>query len=621
MDYIRSEGRAGRIGAHLLAVVAESNWGRQYCKSSFEDLTACQNAAKLVVTASRPVGNLPPKGKGLGFRVQNYGLEEWWELFTERQLLALSTFSDLLNEVTERIINDARAAELSLENVCLRDGGSGIEAYADAIITYLSFGIDRCADYWSKVCLWGNSRETIAHTFGRQAIPMTWDFVEANPFSSSTGNWQGQLNWICRAVEHFPATGSSEVCQSDARARTRDLSRAVISTDPPYYDNIGYADVSDFFYIWLRRNLADIWYNECATIYTPKAQEMIADPVRHGGVDKAKEHFESGMAEFMTEVAATQHPDAPATIYYGYKATESQAEGKVNSTGWDTFLQAVIDAGLQVTATWPLRTEYSNRPRSVNSNALASSIVLACRPRSKLAPLATSSEFVNALRIELPSAIELLQSGSIAPVDLPQSTIGPGIKVFSRYAKVVEANGSTMPVSDALAIINEVLDDVLHGEESELDSDTRFALAWYTQHGFDTGPFGDADSIARAKNTAVDGVVKAGVGEASGGKFRLFDRSELDTRWDPAEDSRLTAWEALQHLAVNLEQSESQAARLLARLGGVGDHARELAYLLYMIASDNDWSEEADTYNSLVATWSRLLAIRPRMTENKLWEK
>ena len=388
--------------------------------------------------------------------------------------------------------------------------------------------------------------------------------------------------------------------------------------------------------MWLRHNLRDVWPEECATLLAPKTTELIADPSRHESRQDAKSYFELGMAEFMSEVASAQHPDVPATIYYAYKATENE-DGSVRSTGWDTFLQAVIKAGLQVTATWPLRTELSNRPRSLGANALASSIVLACRPRPSSAPLATRNEFIAALREELPDAIKVMQSGDIAPVDLPQSTIGPGIGVFSRYSKVVGADGSSMPVSVALAIINEVLDDVLrilaigtakddagaatnevlddvpHGEESELDSDSRFALAWYEQHGFEPGPFGDADSIARAKNISVEGVVEAGIGKSPGGKFHLVVRSDLNENWDPASDTRPTVWEALQHLVARLERSESQAANLLRRLGGVGDRAHQLAYLLHKIASDKRWADEALAYNNLISTWPvlRELASKP----------
>ncbi len=601
--YIRAEGQEGRLGAHLLAVVAEGNRRRQYFEPSAADVEACQEAAELAATGWRPVGNLPPRGKGLGFRVQAYGFEKWWQLFTDRQLIALTTFSDLLAEVHKRVVIDAASAGLAEKGKHLRDKGSGAVAYADAVVTYLAFALDKCADYWSSISTWDKSGEKIGHTFPRQTLSMSWDFCEANPFSSSTGNWMSMVNRVAKALETLPSAGTAEVWQQDARILIHSTTGVVISTDPPYYDNIGYANISDFFYVWLRHNLADVWPDECATLLSPKVGELIADSSRHGGKKEAREHFESGMGEFMAEVAASQHPDVPATIYYAYKATENTEDGGVRSTGWDTFLQAVIDSGLQITATWPLRTERQIRLNSIGSNALASSVVLACRPRPASAALATRSEFIAELRDKLPLAIKVMQSGNIAPVDLPQSTIGPGIKVFSGYAKVVEASGMQMSVSDALALINEVLDDVLHGEESELDSDTRFALAWYAQHGFEPAPFGDADSIARAKNTSVEGVVRAGVGETSVGKFRLYRRSELDEDWDPTSDSRLTAWEALQHLAARLERSESQATDLLARLGNTGDGARQLAYLLYKIASDNRWAEEALTYNNLIAVW------------------
>ncbi len=622
VEYIRAEGRAGRMGAHLLAVVGVGDRGRVYCEPSPADINACREAVKLSADVWKPAGYLPPRGKGLGFRVQAYGYEEWWQLFTDRQLLALTTFSDLLHEVHGRVLKDAKTAGLADDEVRLREGGTGDLAYAEAVVTYLALVLDKCADYWSSVCTWNNPNEQIRGTFPRQAIAMNWDYAEANPFSSSTGSWMAMVNWVGKAVDHLPSMGmgESEVCQQDARVRVRNAGRVVVSTDPPYYDNIGYADISDFFYVWLRHNLGDVWPEECATLLTPKASELIADPSRHESKQDAKGYFHSGMAEFMSEVASAQHPDVPATIYYAYKATEDTEDGSVRSTGWDTFLQAVIKAGLQVTATWPLRTERSDRPRSLGANALASSIVLACRSRSQSASLATRSEFIAALREELPEAIEVLQSGNVALVDLPQSTIGPGIGVFSRYAKVVGADGSSMPVSDALAIINEVLDEVLNGVESEFDSDTRFALAWYEQNGFEAGLFGHADSIARAKNTSVEGVEKAGVGKSSGGKFYLYRRSDLVADWDPVSDSRLTAWEALQHLVARLEQSESEAVNLLARLGGVGDRARQLAYRLHKIANDNQWVDEALAYNDLIDVWPTLRSTIPRGTQQKLIE-
>jgi putative DNA methylase len=598
-DYVRSESAAGRMGAQLMAVVAEGPQGRTYCDATPVDLSTADEVPAPSWKPTSKVGHHPRN-----IATPAFGLEEWWQHFTPRQLLALSVFSDLLLEVRERVLGD------STEPIGdrLRDGGDGSSAYADAIVTYLAFAVDKCADYWSTACSWHNSKELIRNTFGRQAIPMTWDFVECNPFSSSTGNWMAMVDWVRKAVEHLPATATGDVAQRDARARVRECTGAAISTDPPYYDNISYADLSDFFFVWLRRNLSDVWPDECATLLTPKTDELIANQYRAGSKKKAEQHFESGMAEFMAEVAKAQTPDVPATIYYAYKATET-SEGEIRSTGWDTFLQGVLDAGMQVTATWPMRTELGNRLLASKSNALASSIVLACRPRLTAAPLASRGEFIGALRSELPDAVRLLQSGNIAPVDLAQSTIGPGVKVFSRYAKVVEADGSSMSVSDALAIINDVLGEVLDGEEAELDRDTRFAVAWYTQNGYNPGRSGDADGQARAKNTSLAGIEDAGIGEARGGRFRLFERSALNPDWDPVSDDRRTVWEATQHLVAALERSETEASELLHRMGGYADRARQLAYVLFQKATDKGWADEAGAYNGLITAWPALQAM------------
>ena len=434
---------------------------------------------------------------------------------------------------------------------------------------------------------------------------MVWDFAENNVFGEAGGDYLVSLRSVTRALERLPATAAGSVEQRDARARVRESDGAVVSTDPPYYDNISYADLSDFFYVWLRKNLADVWPDECSTLLTPKSEELIANSYRAGSRLEAEKHFESGMAEFMREVTGTGPSSTPATIYYAYKATET-LEGEVRATGWDTFLQAVLDAGLQVTATWPMRTELSNRLLASGTNALASSIVLACRPRSESAVMATRGELIAALRTELPEAVRILQSGNIAPVDMAQSTIGPGIKVFSRYAKVVEADGTAMRVSAALSIINDVLGEVLDGDEAELDRDTRFALTWFAEHQYEPGSSGDAESVAKAKNTSLEGLGESGIGEAHGGKFRLYRRDELKQPWSPAEDDRFTIWEALQYLVAALERSESEAADLLHTLGGNGDRARQLAYLLYQKANDNGWAAEANAYNSLIAAWPSL---------------
>lgn len=601
-DYIKSEARAGRMGQTLIAIVAEGPSGRVYRPPVSEQETA----ADVGEPPWKPHGRNPEKLTGGTVFV--YGMDEWWKLFTSRQLLALTTFSDVLTAVHEKVTRDAKEAGMSADGVRLRLGGSGATAYADAVVTYLAFAIDKLADTGSSVCSWDSTLCKIRTTFARQAIPMTWDFAEGNPFGGRTGSFDGLLAWMVRSIEHFPASGQATAVQMDARVRVRGASGAVISTDPPYYDNISYADLSDFFFVWLRRNLAEVWPDECATLLTPKADELIANRYRAGSKEAAEKHFESGMAELMALVSQAQPEDIPATIYYAYKATESR-DGEARSTGWDTFLQAVVDSGMQVTATWPMRTELGHRMIASGTNALASSIVLTCRRRPASSALASRGEFVATLRRELPEAVHLLQSGNIAPVDMAQSALGPGIRVFSQYAKVVEADGSTMTVSTALSIINGVLGEVLDGEDADLDADTRFATAWFAQHGYNPAPSGDADGLARAKNTSLRGLSDAGIGEARGGTFRLFERSELSADWSPKSDDRLTVWEATQHLVAALDRSETEAAALLQQLGGYGDRARQLAYVLFHKATDKGWAEEAGAYNGLILAWPTLQSI------------
>lgn len=614
-EYIRDESFAGRMGEHLIAIIAEGEDGRHYLSPTDADIAA----ARAVPTPSwRPTSKVGIHPRNIS--TPPFGLDEWWKLFTSRQLLALSTLSDLLVDVRGQVLGDASAAGFPQDGVRLRDGGTGAEAYADAVVTYLAFAVDKMADFGSSLCSWNSANSQLRYVFSRQAIPMTWDFAEVNPFSKKMASWDSHVQGTSRAISEClgisVAPAQAEVKQRSAEARVAEVVGAVLSTDPPYYDNISYADLSDFFYVWLRHNLCNIWPDECATLLTPKSEELIANPYRAGSKRAAQSHFEGGMSKFMAAVAKTHRADVPAAIYYAYKATEA-SNGAVRSTGWDTFLQAVIDAGFQINATWPLRTERKGRSTAIGTNALASSIVLACRPRGAKARLATRGEFIGALRLELPDAVRVLQSGNIAPVDLAQSTIGPGVKVFSRFARVVEADGSAMSVSDALAIINDVLGEVLDGEEAELDSDTRFASTWYAQYGYNPGRSGDADGLARAKNTSLAGLQAAGVGEAHAGTFRLYERSELNAAWDPVLDVRRTVWEATQHLVAALNRSETEAAELLHRLGGYADRARQLAYVLFRKATDKGWADEAGAYNGLITAWPSLQSIEPDTSQHQ----
>ena len=433
---------------------------------------------------------------------------------------------------------------------------------------------------------------------------MVWDYAEADPFSSSSGNWSGQVAWVHKAIAATPAVRGGEVLQRNAGSRLGEVVSPVVCTDPPYYDNISYADLSDYFYVWMRRNLTEVWPDECATILTPRAEELIAHTYRAGSREAAREHFESGIAQVLEQITRVQHPEYPATIFYAYKQQETKQAGTA-STGWETFLQALVNAGLQITATWPIRTELPNRPVAMGTAALASSIVIACRPRPADAPMATRRELLDHLSARLPEAVRLLQEEVIAPVDMAQSVIGPGMEVYSQYAKVLEADGTKMNVRTALGLINERLEETLSAEETEFDSDTRWAITWYEQYGHEPGPAGDAITLSNAKNTSLDGVVQAGIAESKGGKVRLFTREELDGMdWNPARDKRLTVWEVTQHLIIRLGYSESTASELLRQAGtDIGDRARRLAYLLYQIADRKGRAADAVEYNTLVRTW------------------
>lgn len=597
LSYIKEQGLLGEIGQDLIAVVAESRSGRVYVSPTLE-----HSSMNIPVTEWKPSGSMSDHPQYMGtFR---YGMDEWHKLFSPRQILALTTFSDILVELRSKIIASYPLG--SSDVLRLRQGGSGSEAYADAVVTYLAFAIDKCADYWSNVCTWNAAGEKIRNTFGRQAIPMAWDFAETNPFSSSTGNWMAMVDWVARVLIKAPTKNFGETAQRDARSRIAEVGKCVVSTDPPYYDNVPYSDLSDFFYVWLRRNLGEVWPDECATLLTPKVEELVANARRHGSKDGARIHFELGMEGVFGEAAENADERFPTTIFYAFKASESENDGNV-SNGWETFLSGLLSGGWAVTATWPMRTELGNRMRSIDANALATSVVLACRKRSVAAGMATRGEFISALRNEMAPAIKILQVENIAPVDMAQSAIGPGIGIFSRYSKVVEADGRSMTVRTALSLINEVLAEVLSGEESEFDSDTRFAVTWFEQFGHNPGAFGDADTLAKAKNTTVGGVVESGIASSREGKLRLLERKELSDSWDPASDSRLTVWEATQHLIRALEQSELTASELLKQIGsGFGEKARQLAYLLYGICDRKKWASEGGAYNMLIAAWPEL---------------
>ncbi|MDY0171255.1 MAG: hypothetical protein RBS80_32240, partial [Thermoguttaceae bacterium] len=559
-DYIRDEGKAGRMGARLMAIVAEGDRGRVFFAPTPEHEAAARDA-KPDWSPDMPLPDNPRD-----FKTPNYGLTTYGDLFTPRQLVALTTFSDLAQEVRERVQRDGIEAGLPNDNKTLRDGGTGAAAYAEAVGVYLAVAASRLTDRSSTICTWDShkSAEKIRNTFGRQALPMTWDYAEANCMTESSGGFNVQIAYIAKSISAMPLHGTGEARQSDASVQTVSADK-VVSTDPPYYDNIGYADLSDFFYVWLRRSLRSTFPDLFATLAVPKAEELVATPYRHGSKESAEIFFLDGMTQAMHRLADQAHPAFPVTIYYAFKQSEKKGDEGTASTGWETFLDAVIRAGFGISGTWPMRTELANRMIGSGTNVLASSIIIVCRPRGTEAPTATRREFITALKVELPRALIHLQRGNIAPVDLAQAAIGPGMAVYTRYAKVLDAEGKTLSVREALALINQTLDEALAEREGDFDADSRWALTWFEQQGFAEGEFGVADVLARAKVTSVDGLVQAGIVQAGRGKVRLLKPDELPADWDPRTDRRLTVWEMVHHLIRVLESGgESAAGALVA---------------------------------------------------------
>lgn len=606
-EYLRSEAKNGRMKSRLMAIVAEGDNGRVYLPPINEHEIIAQQAKP----GWKPETPLPEKA--LGFRVQEYGMLKWADLFTPRQLVALTTFSDLVGEAMARAEQDAIAAGLPDDHIPLRDGGTGARAYAEAVGVYVSFTLSKQADLGNSLCRWEPVAQCPRQLFGRQAIPMIWDFAEGNPIGNSSGSWMVFLDGIVDAFEKaftYTSNNSSGYSdQNDASIQTISKDK-VISTDPPYFDNIGYADLSDFFYVWLRKSLRSVFPELFGTLAVPKAEELVATPYRHGSKEGAERFFLTGMTEAMHRLAEQSHPAFPVTIYYAFKQSEEETEEGVSSTGWETFLEAVIRAGFAITGTWPIRTENSSRMIGQGTNALASSIVLVCRRRPENAPTASRRDFMTALKQELPRALFHLQHSNIAPVDLAQAAIGPGMAIFTRYGKVLDAEGRTMTVREALALINQVLDETLAHQEGDFDAESRWALAWFEQFGFAEGEFGLAETLTKAKDTSVQGMVEAGIVTAGKGKVKLLTPEELPADWDPRTDSRLTVWEVVHHLIRVLNAGgERAAARLVASLGATADAARELCYRLYTLCERKKRAQEALAYNSLVQSWPEILRL------------
>lgn len=600
-SYIRSEGKKGHISSNLCAVVAEGKSGRIYISPDDEQ----RIIANVDKPTEIPEAALPKNPRD--FKTPNYGMTDYSDLFTNRQLTALTTFSSLVAEAQTKAEADAVAAGIVNDHISLSAGGSGARAYGEAVGVYLAFAINKLADRCSNICGWDNGikYETVRNVFSRQAIPMSWDFAEANPFSSSSGCFSNGIEWVYRSIELLPASRRSEAAQFDAQSDCN-LRSIMVSTDPPYYDNIGYADLSDFFYVWMRQSLKDTYPKLFRTMLVPKAEELVATPYRFdGSTEKARDFFEDGMLHTCQQIHQYAREDIPVTIYYAYKQSDTDEDSKTASTGWETMLSAIIRAGFAITGTWPMRTEMANRSIASGTNALASSIVLVCRKRPADAPQTTRRGFIAELKRELRPALQKLQRSNIAPVDLAQSAIGPGMGVYSRYGRVLEADGSAMTVRSALQIINQELDVYFNEQDGELDANSRFCVDLYTQNAFNNLKFGDADTLARAKNTSVAALAAKGVLSAEKGIVRLLTREELPEKVDPREES---IWLLCQQLTRAMETGGVEAcAQIVApMLGSNAERAKDLAYRLYTLAERKGWTQEGYAYNALVVAWREI---------------
>lgn len=598
-EHVRAEGKAGRMRDRLMAIVAEGERGRVYLSPSELHVQVARTAKP------KDYPDTPLPEQALSFRVMLYGMDRHYKLFTPRQLVALTTFSDLVMEARERVLTD-----------CKGDNAG----YADAIATYLGLAVSRSANSHCTLAIWSSGRDQSINAFGRQALPMTWDFPEVNFFAHAAGDFGLSCESMSRVIDqlHPNAKNEQHVLQADITKVPVEPDSRIISTDPPYYDNIGYADLSDFFYVWMRRSLNTVYPELFRTLLTPKAEELIASPYRHqGSKDEAMSFFETGLGLAFERMRESQRRDYPLTVFYAFKQSETDdgdddepSDGAgTASTGWETMLEGLIRANFAITGTWPMRTE-RDQGLKTGDNVLASSIILVCHPRAADAAMTTRKDFVAELKKELPVALRDLQSGNIAPVDLAQAAIGPGMAIYSSHSKVVNSDGTRMPVRTALQLINQALDEVLSELESEFDSETRWAIKWFEQHAHDEGAFGDAEILSKAMAVSVRGLRDAGFVKDGQGKVRLLRRAELDADWDPVTDKRPTIWEVTQHLIRRLEKDgDSGAAELLRSVGGLGEVARDLAYRLYSTCERKKWAEEARSYNALVVAWPEIVRM------------
>ena len=610
-DYIKREGMAGRMGARLMAIVAEGDRARIYLSptGAHESIAVSVDSEERVLNARETELNQAVPAKLTGGTCFSYGQTTFGSLFTSRQLMALTTFSDLIVEARAKVASDCQEAGLERPHI-VEDGDNNVPiAYADAVATYLAFALNKLSTRSCTQTAWYVDRESTMAAFARQAIPMTWDFAEMNTLLAGSGSFGNTIEWECEAIERL-GFGSSIgfVSNLDAAKNHYPMRPVVVSSDPPYYDNIAYADLSDFFYVWLKRSLSNVWPDLFRRLATPKDNELVASSYRHGGRDEAERFFMSGMSEALVAMCNASTDDEPLAIYYAFKQSEIGVDG-TTSAGWASFLQAVTNAGLTVDRTWPVRTEQPHGLRVLKASALASSVVLVCRKRSLGADVITRADFVRALKREMPAAIDAIRRAGVGPVDMQQSVIGPGMGVFSRYGKVLEDDDRAMPVKTALSLINRVWEEIDQELDAAFDAETQVALAWFATYGFDARQSGELITLANAKNIGTNALFESGVFKDLKGKTALTPRDELPKTWTPASDKSLTVWECVQHTArvLNAEDGGGAAAgRLVAEMGPKAAEARALAYRLFEIATQKGWAAEALIYNELAQEWPKL---------------
>jgi len=605
-EYLREQFEKGRSGQKLIAIVLEGDRERIYIDPSSDH-------EQIALGVDSPdVPETEFFEKALGFRVGNYGMKKWRSLFTNRQLLALKTFSELVEEC-HQLAKEHASKSTTLENP---------QEYAAAIALYMAFCVDRLANRLSTLCIWNRIGEKIEQVFKLQVLSMTWDFAEANVFSNSTGGWSGQAAWIPESILNAPysSNANNRVMQADAQKQGLS-SLKIISTDPPYFDNIGYSDLSDYFYYWLRQSLKTINSKLLGTLATPKSEELVATPARHGGKDAAYKFFLDGMTAALSRSCGEAHPCYPSTIYYAFKQTISTRSGGQTSTGWESFLEAVIKSGLCIQSTWPTQTERSGGVRDLNRNSLSTSLVLSCTKRPSDAPSISKIEFERTLRKSLEEDFKVYNAANIPPVDLPQAIVGAGIQVYSTCKSVTKRDDSRLSVKEAIELTNKVLEEMIYGEDNRLDSATLFALNFFESYRYSEQPFGDAEKLAKALNVSVESISRSGMLYSAGGKVKLIERELIESNSLFDTHSHLCVWIATQHLIRTLVSAgEASAAALLGQLknlpgqGELAANCRALAYRLYNHCEKTKQTEEARAYNGLVIAWPELERLAASQT-------